>query len=306
MPCWNTQQLVVGTGTAVAKEAWREASAEEAGWAKELQQVRAAIKAAEAEESKNEVGQERPKRSPQGSSMHERGTAAYAAVGTVSSRQTETVVATPTTRDEAAAVGVKWSDVGTPAEVLEKKLKKYRAKMNSPKLSAAKRNEYLGKIKLYAAKAAELERESGTAAKRSGAERIVEAVRQGSSRSDVGSVGPDANSALSRRAGLERGHAGSVRPNRSPSMRENEDSGWKVGDRCHAGTVLGDGTVRFVGQCLELAKGKGSGASSALWAGVELDLPRGKHDGYVLCFAQLRRRRSSASARADNLDYCSA
>jgi len=178
---------------------------------------------------------------------------------------------------------LKWSDVGTPAEVLEKKLRKYRAKMNSPELTAAKRNEYLAKIRHYSAKASELDKTSG---KPYPAERSSEA---GTDRSSAGGkraapcsagsgllVGPDP-SALPRRAGQQPYY--SVRA-QSSALASGEEGGWSVGDRCHAGALLGVGTVRFVGQCLELAKGKGSGAgTSALWAGVELDLPRGKHDG---------------------------
>lgn len=222
---------------AEAKEAWREASAEEAVWAQELQQVRAAIKAAEAEGSENEAVSAPLKRSPQ-------------------------PAATPVTQYEAGQAGVKWSDVGTPAEVLEKKLRKYRAKMNSPELTAAKRNEYLAKIRHYSAKAAGLELDSGSTA----------------CPSDVGGAIHDkGSSAVPRRAGQEYSH--SVGAQRSAYEIDGDESGWKVGDRCHAGALLGVGTVRFVGQCLELAKGKDGGAGTALWAGVELDLARGKHDG---------------------------
>lgn len=250
----ETHQSFRGAVTAEAKEAWREASAEEAVCAQELQQVRAAIKAAEAAGSKNEAVSERFKSSPQ-------------------------PAATPVTRYEAGQAGVKWSDVGTPAEVLEKKLRKYRAKMNSPELTAAKRNEYLAKIRHYSAKAAELEFDSGSPAGRSRASWTGGsgvAVPRGAPPSAAGdAIDDEGASSVSRRAGQGCSH--SVRAQRSAREVDGEESGWKVGDRCHAGALLGVGTVRFVGQCLELAKV--SGAGTALWAGVELDLPRGKHDG---------------------------
>jgi hypothetical protein len=277
--------------TAVAKEAWREASAEEAGWAKELQQVRAEIKAAEAEEAENKAASEQPIQSPQ---AVEQGPVAATADSVLLGRRsnalhlrqvppTDAAAATLVTRDEAAEAGVKWSDVGTPAEVLEKKLRKYRAKMNSPELTTAKRNEYLSKIRHYSAKATELERDSGKpgpAERSSGGGTEVRSVagQRTAPRSDDSGLLPGAGaSALPRRAGQEHYHSARAQ---NSALAISEQGGWKVGDRCHAGAVLGVGTVRFVGQCLELARGKVSGTGTpALWAGVELDLPRGKHDG---------------------------
>lgn len=282
--------MLPGLGTAVAKEAWLEASAEEAEWAQELQRVRAEIKVAEAEEAEKTALSGPPKRElanpiadsgssrAQSQAMHRHVPPSHVAP------------AIPASRDEAAEAGIKWSDVGTPAEVLEKKLRKYRAKMNSPELTAAKRHEYLGKIRHYSAKAAELKLESG--GPRAGAAGTSRGAGTGSSGatdrtrlspSGVDGAERDATpSAVSKRAGQKRGH--SVRGKRSTAVNSGESNGWTVGDRCHAGTLLGTGTVRFVGQCLELTKDKGSrtGTAPPLWAGVELDHPRGKHDGYAI------------------------
>ena len=189
---------------------------------------------------------------------------------------------------------MKWSDVGTPAQVLEKKLRKYRAKMNSPELTPSKRKEYLGKIKHYSAKAAELEvqEESSLGAVHvrgdDGFGEDEEATEESAARSHIGSrkLGVDVGVVPGRGDG--RGHVRGQSKAASPATVDAAGTqqggiGWRVGDRCHAGAALGAGTVRFVGQCLELAKGSGAAGAQSLWAGVELDHPRGKHDGYVTC-----------------------
>ena len=73
---------------------------------------------------------------------------------------------------------------------------------------------------------------------------------------------------------------GSPLPQRSASGGESAGADWAVGDRAHCGAHLGLGTVRFIGECLELG-GTAAGGRAPLWAGVELDAPKGKHDGKV-------------------------
>ena len=45
---------------------------------------------------------------------------------------------------------------------------------------------------------------------------------------------------------------GSPLPQRSASGGESAGADWAVGDRAHCGAHLGLGTVRFIGECLEL------------------------------------------------------
>ena len=249
-------------GTAMAKEAWREASVEEAGWAQELAQVRAQIKAAEEEDAaltvreqaQAEAAAAASQQSPRGDHLRLRRAAAPSAA--------ESATAAAIAADDDAPFAVKWSDVGTPAEILDKKLRKYRAKMNSPELTPSKRKEYLSKIRHYSAKAAELQMDEQM-------ENQGEYFGQGVTREGVSRA--DAQLAEAAAAAVARREAA-----RTVEVDGAEEGGWRVRDRCHAGSALGAGTVRFVGQCLELAKGDGS-----LWAGVELDHPRGKHDGTV-------------------------